>query len=151
MSHHDRKLRLTSRSGCGARKGCQWWPERGRAEIIGALARNCTKYQQTQNDGSTMHMTRRKMQRQKKKRELGMCDLPCAHTPRVSISVRGRDNNTGPPRVWGSDCRRFCLALPARILERCATSTGQSLRHEALVNSGPYAGATVRTTLTVYD
>ena len=71
-----------------------------------------------------------------------MHDLPCAHTPRI---VRGRDNNTGAPRVRGSDGRRFCLALPARIPERRATSTGQSLRHEALVNSGPYVGAAART------
>ena len=82
------------------------------------------------------------MRRQKKKRELGMHDLPCAHTPRI---VRGRDNNTGAPRVRGSNGRRFCLALPARIPERRATSTGRSLRHEALVNSGPYADAAART------
>ena len=93
-------------------------------------------------DRSTTCTTCRKMQRQKKKRELGMHDLPCAHTPRI---VRGRDNNTRAPRVWGSDGRRFCLALPATIPERRATSTGRSLRHEALVNSGPYAGAAART------
>ena len=87
-------------------------------------------------------MTRCKMRRQKKKRELGIYNLPCAHTPRI---VRGWDNNTGAPRVRGSDGRRFCLALPARIPERRATSTGQSLRHKALVNSGPYAGAAART------
>ena len=91
---------------------------------------------------STTCTTCRKMRRRKKKRELGMHDLPCAHTPRI---VRGRDNNTGAPRVRGSDGRRFCLALPARIPERRATSTGQSLHHEALVNSGPYAGAAART------
>ena len=93
-------------------------------------------------DRSTMCTTRRKMRRRKKKRELGMHDLPCAHSPRI---MRGQNNNTGAPRVWGSDGRRFCLALPARILERRATSTGRSLRHEALVNSGPYAGAAART------
>ena len=82
------------------------------------------------------------MQWQKKKRELGIYDLPCAHTPRI---VRRQDNNTGASRVRGSNSRRFCLALPARIPERRATSTGQSLRHKALVNSGPYAGAAART------
>ena len=70
---------------------------------------------------STTRMTRRKMRRQKKKRELGMCDLLCAHTPCI---VRRRGNNTGAPRVQGRDGRRLWLALPVRILERRATSTG---------------------------
>ena len=93
-------------------------------------------------DRSRTCTIRRKMRRQKNKRELGMHDLPCAHTPRI---MRGRDNNTGAPRVWGSNGRRFCLALPARIPERRVTSTGRSLRHKALINSGPYAGAVART------
>ena len=71
-----------------------------------------------------------------------MFDLLCAHTPHI---VRGQDNNTRVPRVQGSDGRRFCLALPGRIPERCAMSTGRSLRHEALVNSGPCADAAART------
>ena len=97
---------------------------------------------QQKYDKSAMRTTRRKKRRQKKKRKMGMYDLLCAHTPCI---VRGRDNNTGAPRVRGSDGRRFCLALPARIPERRATSTGQSLRHKALVNSGPCAGAAART------
>ena len=32
----------------------------------------------------------------KKKKGIGMCDLLCAHTPRI---VRGQGNNTGTPRV----------------------------------------------------
>ena len=110
------------------------------------MAGSCTKRQQTQNDRSTMEVQHVghvvKCNGKKRKRELGMYDLPCAHTPCI---VRGRDNNTGAPRVWGSNGRRFCLALPVRIPERRATSTGQSLRHKALVNSGPYAGAAART------
>ena len=71
-----------------------------------------------------------------------MDNLPCAHTPPI---VRGRDDDTRTPRVRGSDGRRICLALPARIPERRATSTGRSLRHKALINSGPYAGTAART------
>ena len=118
----------------------------GGAEIVGAMARSCTKRQQTQNNRSTMgvqcvqHVVKRNGE--KRKRELGIYDLLCAHTPRI---MRGRDKNTGAPRVRGSNGRRFCLALPARIPERRATSTGQTLRHEALVNSGPCAGAAART------
>ena len=110
------------------------------------MARSCTKRQQTQDNRITTEVQRIrhfiKCDSKKRKRELGMYDLPCAHTPRI---VRGRDNNTGAPRVRGSNGRRFCLALPARIPERRATSTGQSLRHKALVNSGPCAGAAART------
>ena len=110
------------------------------------MAGSCTKCQRTQNNGCIIEVRRIrhivKCDSKKRKRELGMYNLPCAHTPRI---VRGRDNNTGAPRVRGSDGRRFCLALPARIPERRATSTGQSLRHKALVNSGPYAGAAART------
>ena len=134
----EERLRGTRRVPvvAGEGRGGDGW--RNGRELHQVLA----KPKQQKYNRSTTCTTRHKMQRQKKKRELGMHNLLWAHTPRI---IHGRDNDTRAPRVQGSDGRRFCLALPAGIPERRATSTGQSLRHKALVNSGPYAGAAART------
>ena len=70
---------------------------------------------------------------------------PNAPAPRATIGVRRRDNNTRTPSIWGSSGRRFCPALPTGVAEGCATGTDRSLRHEAVVRSGPHAGATAGT------
>ena len=79
------------------------------------------------------------------KGDLGMCNLPCAHTPRATIGSCRRDNDTRTPRVRGSGGRRFCQALPTGVAKGRATGTNRSLRHEAFIRSGPDAGAAMRT------
>ena len=79
------------------------------------------------------------------KGDWGMCNLPCAHTPRATIGSRRHDNNTRTPRVQGSRGKRFCQALPAGVAKGRATGTDQSLRHKAFVCSGPDTGAVTRT------
>ena len=81
-----------------------------------------------------------------KKRGLGKhVDSLNAPAPRATIGVRRRDDNTRTPNVRGSGGRRFCPALPAGVAEGRATGTDRSLRHKAVVRSGPYAGATAGT------
>ena len=74
-----------------------------------------------------------------------MCNLLCAHTPQATIGARVQDNNTRAPRVWGSNSKGFCQALPARIPEGCAMGTDRSLCHKALVRSSPYIDTTTGT------
>ena len=49
----QQEAKLMSRKGYGEYRGCQWWPERGRAEIFGSVVRHCTKHQQNPDDKST--------------------------------------------------------------------------------------------------
>ena len=83
---------------------------------------------------------------EEKKRGLGkQVNSPNAPAPQATIGVRRQDNDTRTPSVRGSGGRRFCLALPAGIAEGCATGTDRSLRHKAVVSSGPHVGATAGT------
>ena len=134
------------RSSCRALKRCRWWQARGAAEIVGVMVGNCTKRQQIQNDRSTTRMTYVvQYDNDKRKGDWGMCDLPCADTPRAIIGSRRRDNDTRTPRVWGSRGRRFCQALPAGVAKGRATGTDRSLCHKVFVRSGPDTDAVMRT------
>ena len=83
---------------------------------------------------------------EEKKRGLGKhVDSPNAPAPRATIGVRRQDDDTRTPSIQGSSSRRFCPALPAGVAEGRATGTDRSLRHKAVVRSGPYTGATAGT------
>ena len=74
-------------------------------------------------------------------------DLQHATPLLATIAAGAQDNNTRAPRARGSDDRGLYRALPTRVAERCATRTSfVGLRHEAVINSGPYTRATASIT-----
>lgn len=82
----------------------------------------------------------------KKEKGLRMyANLQRAITPQTAISAGTWDNDIRSPRIKGSNGRGFWQALPTRIMERHTMHTGWSLHHKTLIDSGPYAKATVRT------